>query len=38
MEVRFLPLFLNLGERESDQNDYNDFEILFHFEKAVASE
>ena len=37
MEVQFLVFLLNLGEVESEQNDDNDFEILLHFEAAIAA-
>ena len=31
-------IFLNLGERESDENDDSNFEILLHFEEAIVAE
>ena len=38
MEVQFLIFFLNLGEKKSDKNDDSNFEILLHFEAAIAAE
>ena len=36
MKVELIVFFLNLGERESDVNDDNDFGILLHIEEAIV--
>ena len=39
MKVQVLAIFfLNLEERESDENDDSDFEILLHFEETSLAE
>ena len=34
----WLPIFFNLEELESDENDDSSFEILLHLEAATAAE
>ena len=34
----WLPVFFNLEELESDENDDSSFEILLHLEAATAAE